>query len=88
MGRACWPRGAIQRGATAVGLDFSAEAVDLARALVPEGDFRRGDAQALPFPPENFDAVLCGYGLMHLPRPSAAVSVAIANVRAAPANIR
>ena len=65
--------GALERGAEAVGLDFSLEAVGLARRLVPKGRFERGDAQALPFPSGSFDAVLCGYGLMHLPEPAAAL---------------
>ena len=65
--------GALERGAEATGLDFSLEAVELARRLVPNGRFEQGDAQALPFPAESFDAVLCGYGLMHLPEPAAAL---------------
>jgi len=65
--------GALERGAQAIGLDFSVEAVELARCLVPNGSFERGDAQALPFTGESFDAVLCGYGLMHLPEPAAAL---------------
>jgi len=65
--------GALDRGAVAVGLDFSVEAVELARRLVPKGRFERGDAQALPYPAGHFDAALCGYGLMHLPEPAAAL---------------
>jgi SAM-dependent methyltransferase len=65
--------GALERGAEAAGLDFSAQAVELARRLVPEGRFQQGDAQALPFPAGSFDAVLCGYGIMHLPEPAAAL---------------
>jgi SAM-dependent methyltransferase len=65
--------GALERGAEAIGLDFSAEAVELARNLVPNGRFERGDAQALPFAAASFDAVVCGYGLMHLPEPAAAL---------------
>ena len=72
-----WPRhaggGGIGTGAEVIGLDFSAEAVELARKLVPNGRFQQGDAQALPFPAASFDAVLCGYGLMHLPEPAAAL---------------
>jgi SAM-dependent methyltransferase len=64
---------ALERGAEAIGLDFSPEAVELARKLVPNGRFERGDAQALPYPAASFDAVLCGYGLMHLPEPAAAL---------------
>ena len=65
--------GALARGAEAVGLDFSVGAVELARRLVPNGRFEQGDAQALPFSAASFDAVVCGYGLMHLPEPAAAL---------------
>jgi SAM-dependent methyltransferase len=65
--------GALERGADAIGLDFAEEAVELARKLVPKGNFQRGDAQVLPFPAASFDAVLCGYGIMHLPEPAAAL---------------
>ena len=65
--------GVLERGAEAIGLDFSLEAVELASKLVPNGHFERGDAQALPYAAESFDAVLCGYGLMHLPEPAAAL---------------
>jgi SAM-dependent methyltransferase len=61
--------GAIARGAHATGLDFSHEVVDLAARLVPAGEFRQGDAQSLPFPDNSFDAVVCGYGVMHIPEP-------------------
>jgi SAM-dependent methyltransferase len=72
-GPAMLAAGALERGAEAVGLDFSVEAVELARRLVPKGRFEQGDAQALPFPAGSFDAALCGYGLMHLPEPAAAL---------------
>jgi SAM-dependent methyltransferase len=65
--------GALECNAEAVGLDFAVEAVELARKLVPKGRFQQGDAQALPFQAASFDAVLCGYGLMHLPEPAAAL---------------
>ncbi|HYC16916.1 MAG TPA: methyltransferase domain-containing protein [Pseudolabrys sp.] len=64
---------ALERGAEATGLDFSVEAVELARRLVPKGCFQQGDAQALPFPAASFDAALCGYSLMHLPQPAVAL---------------
>src|SRR5262245_48712542 len=72
-GPAMLSAGALQRGAKATGLDFSGEAIELARKLVPDGRFQQGDAQALPFPAASFDAVLCGYGVMHLPEPDAAM---------------
>ena len=63
----------LERDAEAIGLDFAVEAIELARKLVPKGRFQQGDAQALPFPTASFDAVLCGYGLMHLPEPATAL---------------
>jgi SAM-dependent methyltransferase len=65
--------GALARGAKATGLDFSSAAVKLARTRVPNGHFQEGDAQALPFAAASFDAAVCGYGLMHLPEPAAAL---------------
>jgi ubiquinone/menaquinone biosynthesis C-methylase UbiE len=65
---------AAGRGASALGLDFAAEAVTLARRAVPGAEFVEGDAAALPFADASFDAVTCGYGLMHLPDPARALS--------------
>lgn len=59
---------ATKRGAKAVGLDFPG-VVTLARKLVPAAEFQSGDALDLPFPDELFDAVVCGYGIMHVPDP-------------------
>lgn len=64
---------AAERGAEAVGLDFSSEAVALAQRNVPAATFHQGDAQNLPFPDRSFDAVVCGYGVMHLPEPERAM---------------
>lgn len=64
---------ALQRGAKTVGLDFSEEVVELAQKNVPTGEFHQGDAQDLPFPDDGFDAVVCGYGVMHLPEPETAL---------------
>lgn len=65
--------GALERGAEAIGLDFSPEAVELARKVMPNARFELGDAQAMPYSAKSFDAVLCGYGLMHLPERAAAL---------------
>jgi SAM-dependent methyltransferase len=65
--------GALARGAEVIGLDFASEAVALARRTVPFGRFQQGNAQALPFTDARFDAVVCGYGLMHLPDPAIAL---------------
>src|SRR5689334_7304647 len=49
--------GAAERGAHALGVDFSASMVAQARLLYPAVEFREGDAEALPFPQGSFDAV-------------------------------
>ena len=65
--------GAAARGARAVGLDFSPAVVALARQRVPKAAFLEGDAQALPFADGSFDAVVCGYGIIHCPDPRKAL---------------
>lgn len=65
---------ALERGAKAVGLDFSGKVVAIARRNVPEGEFHQGDAQALPFEDDSFDAAVCGYGVIHVPNPVVAMS--------------
>lgn len=64
--------GAVSLGASAVGLDF-ADVVAVARNLVPGADFQAGDATTLPFADESFDAVVCGYGILHVPDPETAM---------------
>jgi len=64
---------AVARGGEAVGLDFSDQVVERARAAVPEAEFHCGNAQDLPFPDAAFDAVVCGYGIIHVPDPEAAL---------------
>jgi SAM-dependent methyltransferase len=46
---------AAARGATVVGLDASEALLAIARARVPDGDFRLGDMFALPFETASFD---------------------------------
>lgn len=60
---------ALERGTKAVGLDFSSEAIEIAKRNVPKAEFHQGDAQALPFEDDSFDAVVCGYGIIHVPNP-------------------
>ena len=64
---------AIARGATVVGIDVAPNMVALAREHVPSATFREGDAEALPFPNEQFDAVLCCFGLLHFAQPTEAL---------------
>jgi SAM-dependent methyltransferase len=63
---------AVSRGARAVGLDFPG-VVALVRKLVPDAEFHDGDATELPFPENSFDAVVCGYGILHVPDPATAL---------------
>ncbi len=63
---------AVQRGAAAVGIDFSSAQVELARKTCPEAEFKVASAEALPFSADTFDAVVMGFGMNHLPDPEAA----------------
>ena len=54
-GRFC--RMAADRGAHVAGLDATAAFVEIARERVPDGDFRVGDMQRLPWADDSFDAV-------------------------------
>lgn len=40
-----------------------------ARARHPGVEFREGDAEALSFPDDSFDAVVCSFGIGHFPNP-------------------
>lgn len=51
----------------AIGLDFSAEQLDLAAETAPEAAVVRGDTAALPFAADSFDAAVSLGVLMHLP---------------------
>jgi ubiquinone/menaquinone biosynthesis C-methylase UbiE len=62
---------AAERGAVAVGIDFSATQLALARQHYPDIEFREGDAGALPFPEASFDAVISNFGMPHFPDPDA-----------------
>jgi SAM-dependent methyltransferase len=57
----CGPGGAAalaaERGARVAGLDVSPDRIEVARQRVPEGDFRVGDMETLPWPDGSFDAV-------------------------------
>lgn len=67
---------AAERGATVVAVDFSAAMVAKARELFPNIDFREGDAEALPFHHDTFDAVVMNFGLLHLGQPEKAIGEA------------
>ena len=67
---------AVGRGATVVGIDFSAPMLAEARRHHPGIDFQAGDAAALPFPDASFDAVVMSFGLLHLDCPDRALAEA------------
>ena len=61
-------------GADVIGVDFSPAMLESARSAVPEVRFVEGDAMALPFEDERFDAVTVGFGMPHVPDPPAAMA--------------
>jgi ubiquinone/menaquinone biosynthesis C-methylase UbiE len=70
-----------ERGAQPVGLDFSSAMVGSARARNPSFHFEEGDAEALPFADELFDAVVGNFGIHHVPDPIRALCEAHRVVR-------
>jgi SAM-dependent methyltransferase len=67
---------ACQRGADAIGLDFSPTQIELARATYPGVEFQQGGAENLPFQADCFDAVVMGFCLLHLPNAERAIAEA------------
>ena len=65
-----------KRGATVVGVDFSAAMVRHARYRHSDLDFREGDAEKLVFADGLFDAAAMNFGILHLARPEQALSEA------------
>src|SRR5918999_2620301 len=73
---------AYARGAEAVGVDFSPNMLAEARRRHPSMEFREGDAEALPFADDAFDAVVINFGLHHFPFPARALAEAHRVLRA------
>jgi SAM-dependent methyltransferase len=67
---------ASERGAVVVGADFSAAMLAEARRLHPSIGFAQADAEALPYPDENFDAATISFGIHHFPFPERALAEA------------
>jgi SAM-dependent methyltransferase len=65
---------AARRGATVSGVDVAEAMVARAAAEHPDIEFRRADAQSLPFEDGAFDAVVGNFGLPHFGRPERAVA--------------
>jgi ubiquinone/menaquinone biosynthesis C-methylase UbiE len=67
---------AARRGATVIGVDFSAAMVAEAQRRNPEIEFREGDAEQLPLGDAFFDAAVMNFGILHLARPDQALAEA------------
>jgi SAM-dependent methyltransferase len=67
---------AAARGCKVTGLDYAEPMVELAREAFPAISFDVGDAEALPFESEQFDAVSCNFGILHFPHPEQAIAEA------------
>lgn len=57
---------AAARGAEAEGIDVAGTMVAQAAGNYPDCPFTEGDAEHLPYEDGRFDAVACGFGLLHL----------------------
>jgi ubiquinone/menaquinone biosynthesis C-methylase UbiE len=71
-GSAVFAEGFAKRGLEVAGVDDAAEMLDLARAYVPQGDFRQGRAEKLPFQDASFDLVFLGH-VLHETEPLSAL---------------
>jgi SAM-dependent methyltransferase len=65
---------AVDLGAAVAAVDFSPAMVELARRRGI--DAREGDAQALPFSDQVFDAVVTSFGMLHFAHPEQALAEA------------
>lgn len=65
-------REAFKRGMAVSGIDIATEMIDTARKHSSSSiEFVCADATSLPFADDAFDVVTCGFGLSHMPDPSA-----------------
>ena len=73
--------GAAERGCTATGVDLAPAMVEEASGRFPRACFSVGDAESLAFADGSFDAVVCGFGILHLPEPEKAIAEAFRVLR-------
>jgi len=73
---------AAKRGATVLGVDFSAAMVAQAKELHGDVEFREGDAEKLPLGNALFDTAAMNFGILHLGQPELALLEAHRVVRA------
>jgi ubiquinone/menaquinone biosynthesis C-methylase UbiE len=65
---------ASKRAAKVCAIDFAEAMVAAARRNAPAAECLRSDAQDLPYPDNTFDAVICGYGISHIPEANRALA--------------
>jgi SAM-dependent methyltransferase len=65
---------AAQRGSQVSGIDASGALISLAVEHVPEGDFRVGDLEALPYEDDAFDAIMAANSVQYAEEPVAALA--------------
>jgi SAM-dependent methyltransferase len=65
---------ASKRGAKVSAIDFAEAMVAAARRNVPAAECLQSDAQDLPYLDDTFEAVICGYGIIHVPEPNRALA--------------
>ena len=56
---------AAERGAQVSGLDAAEPLIRIAQARIPDGDFRTGDMEALPYEDETFEAIIASQSLQY-----------------------
>lgn len=64
-GAGAWLHACAQSGADVAGIDLSQNAIAACRAAMPDGEFRTGPAETLPFGDNRFDVVTCLGSLEH-----------------------
>ena len=64
---------AAERGAHVYGLDAAAPLIRIAAERVPNGDFRPGDLEAMPYDDDIFDVAFASLSVMLTPDPAAAL---------------
>ena len=67
---------AAAAGLNAIGIDIAPAMIAEARRRFPAAEFRIGDAEQLDFTDSCFDAVICPFGMLHLPVPDKAIAEA------------
>lgn len=65
---------AVSPSGAAVGIDLNPAMLSVARRKAPEIEWREAPAEALPFPTDDFDAVISQFGLMFFEDQRAAVA--------------